>query len=171
MPFAPEKTEGPNTVITFLGLEIDSQNQLVRVPQDKVVALLELLQEALDKDYMTLSAIQSLLGSLNFVCRAIVPGRAFLRRLIDLTVGATDKNTSTRIRDGVGARRDINMWISFLRGFNGAAMFLDSNWISNSTLELYTDAAMSVDFGCYFQGHWTQKKWPPDVAAHHRSIA
>ena len=156
-------------MITFLGLEIDSPNQLVRVPQDKVVALLQSLQQALDKDYMTLPAIQSLLGSLNFVCRAVVPGRAFLRRLIDLTVGVTDKDA--RIRVGAGERRDINMWISFLRGFNGAAMFLDSNWISNSTLELYTDAAQSIGFGCYFQGHWTQGKWPQDEVAHQKSIA
>ena len=45
VPLAPEKTEGPNVVLTFLGLEIDSVQQLVRVPQDKMVALFKLLQQ------------------------------------------------------------------------------------------------------------------------------
>ena len=36
---------------------------------------------------MTLKTIQSLTGMLNFACSVVAPGRAFLRKLIDLTVG------------------------------------------------------------------------------------
>ena len=35
-PVAPEKTEGPTTSITFLGVELDSVAQQVRLPQDKL---------------------------------------------------------------------------------------------------------------------------------------
>jgi hypothetical protein len=169
VPLAQEKTEGPCTVLTFLGLEIDSIHQVVRVPQSKVVALIEQLKLAHKVECLALSDIQSLLGSLNFVCRAIVPGRAFMRRLIDLTVGATGKRE--RIRIGIGAKRDIDMWISFLANFNGTTMFLDSHWVSNSTLQLYTDAAQSIGFGCFFQGHWAQGRWPKAVQASRKSIA
>ena len=43
------------------------------------------------------------------------------------------------------------MWIAFLTDFNGRAMFLDASWVTNSTFELYTDAARTIGFGCYFQ--------------------
>lgn len=36
---------------------------------------------------VTLQELQSLIGVLNFACLVVVPGRAFLRRLIDLTIG------------------------------------------------------------------------------------
>ncbi len=35
VPVASEKTEGPKTVIIFLGLEIDSEKMMVRVPTSK----------------------------------------------------------------------------------------------------------------------------------------
>ena len=169
VPLAPEKTEGPTTCLTFLGLQLDSVRQLVQVPQVKVGALLCLLQKAKSVQCMSLSDIQSLIGSLNFVCRAITPGRAFLRRLIDLTVGVTDRHEKIRI--GTGAKRDIDMWIAFLTDFNGRAMFLDASWVTNSTFELYTDAARTIGFGCYFQGHWTQGHWPIEGEIQCRSIA
>lgn len=40
---------------------------------------------------VTLRQLQSLLGKLNFACRAVVPGRAFCRWLIDATVGVKKK--------------------------------------------------------------------------------
>ena len=42
-PTAPEKTFGPATIITFLGIEIDSVRQELRLPQDKLVRLQALM--------------------------------------------------------------------------------------------------------------------------------
>ena len=36
VPLAPEKTMRPSTCITYLGLEIDSMQHLVKVPAEKV---------------------------------------------------------------------------------------------------------------------------------------
>ena len=36
---------------------------------------------------VTLRELQSLIGLLNFACLVVVPGTAFLRRLINLTIG------------------------------------------------------------------------------------
>ncbi len=39
VPVAGEKTEGPKTVIVFLGLELDSVQMVVRIPMSKVTEL------------------------------------------------------------------------------------------------------------------------------------
>lgn len=36
MPTKPDKCEGPATLITFLGLELDSEAHEVRLPQEKL---------------------------------------------------------------------------------------------------------------------------------------
>ena len=89
VPVADEKTEGPQTIIIFLGFELDSILMEVRIPKDKIMKLQSLIEEILHKSSITLEVMQSLLGSLNFMCRAIVPGRPFCRRLINATRGIT----------------------------------------------------------------------------------
>lgn len=61
--------------------------------------------------------LQSLTGLLNFACSVIVPGRAFLRRLIDLTVGIQSPHHLIRLSKDV--KEDLKVWLSFLSNFNG----------------------------------------------------
>lgn len=39
IPLAPDKTEGPTTVISFLGIMVDSEVMACRLPEDKLRAL------------------------------------------------------------------------------------------------------------------------------------
>ena len=76
VPLADEKTVGPAQQLSLLGLEIDTLTQTVRVPADKVLATSALIRQALSKKKISLQNIQ-----FNFcMCKAIPPGRAFLRR-------------------------------------------------------------------------------------------
>ena len=61
--------------------------------------------------------LQSLIGLLNLTCSVIVPGRAFLRRLIDLTIGG--RRPHHRIRLTKETKHDMEVWLKFLRQFNG----------------------------------------------------
>ena len=45
VPLAPHKSVGPTTCLVFLGIEIDSRAMELRLPQDKLQALKELLAE------------------------------------------------------------------------------------------------------------------------------
>ena len=72
----------------FLGFLLDSVNQVIGIPLDKiskglnmVKSMLALANKPKGKRKVTLLQIQQLCGFLNFLCRAIVPGRAFTRRL------------------------------------------------------------------------------------------
>ena len=43
-PVAPEKTEGPATTLTFLGIEIDAEKLQLRLPQVKLSQLAAIIQ-------------------------------------------------------------------------------------------------------------------------------
>lgn len=168
VPIASEKTEGPVQVITYLGLEIDSANLQVRVPGEKVEALLGMLEEYTSKSKVTLRQMQSLIGSLNFVCRAIGPGRAFLRRLIDLTRGVT--RAHHRIRISKGAKADLLAWKEFLLHFNGIVSFGDNNWKDNDFFHFYSDAAARIGFGIYFDKRWAHAQWTEEILTARYSV-
>ena len=169
VPLAEEKTEGPSSVITFLGLEIDTITQQVRIPADKLTALKNSIDATLHSEVRSLQSIQSLIGSLNFVTRAIAPGRPFIRRLIDLTKGAS--KSSDMIRVGVGAKKDLNMWLQFLTHYNGVSLFLEESFTSSKEMQLFTDASGGIGYGAYFQGHWMQDRWTDAVLKAKLSIA
>ena len=84
---APEKTMGPATTLAFAGIKLDSIQMEARLPPDKLAKCGQLISIFLLRKKVTLHEIQVLTGLLNFACSVIVPGRAFLRRLIDLTIG------------------------------------------------------------------------------------
>ena len=162
MPVADEKTEGPQKIIIFLGFELDSILMEVRIPKDKIMKLQSLIEEILHKSSITLEVMQSLLGSLNFMCRAIVPGRPFCRRLINATRGITKPYHHIRISKAM--RLDLQTWLTFFKSFNGVSVFHDRFWLSNADLCLFTDSSASYGkgFGAYFQGKWTYGLWPAE---------
>ncbi len=82
-----DKTDGPAEVLVFLGLELDSDQMMVRIPPDKLAEVIKKVECMLHMRKTTLREMQSLIGSLNFCCRAIVIGRPFCRRLIDAVCG------------------------------------------------------------------------------------
>ena len=169
VPIAQENTEGPVTAITFLGLELDSVIGQVRVPQDKVSSLLEKIRVVLGKEKVTRRTLQSVVGSLNFVCRAVAPGRGFLRRLIDLSSSVREQHHKIRLSSG--AREDLEAWQHFLSSFNGKFLFPGKHTWSNEELHFYTDASGDIGFGAYFNGKWTQGRWPEGVGTPTYSIA
>ena len=59
---------------------------------------------------VTLKELQSLLGLLNFACSVVVPGLAFLRRMIDLTKGAKRPHQHIRLTREV--KHDIAVWLT-----------------------------------------------------------
>ena len=96
-----------STIITFNDIKVDTINQTLALPLDMVESLRQKLRSMARRNEATPREVQSLTGSLNFACRAIAPGRCFLRRILDLTSAKTRANH--RIRLIVGARRDISV--------------------------------------------------------------
>ena len=157
VPIAHEKTEGPVNKPVFLGLQIDTNKETVTIPKEKVDEIIIKIQTMLIQRKVTLKQLQSLIGSLNFACRAVAPGRAFLRRLIGSTISLKAPNHVTRVN--IKMKGDLTMWLEFLRNYNGVSVFRDQRWLSNEDMELFTDAAASIGMGIYMNGKWAQAKW------------
>lgn len=121
----------------------------------KCISLISLI---IHRKKVSLKEVQSLNGLLNFTCSVIRPGRAFLRRLIDLTVGVRLPNHYIRLSREV--KEDLKTWLSFVLNFNGRYFFLGDLWPNSSKLNLFTDASSAHGFGAIFGSHWCYGKWP-----------
>ena len=167
LPIKQAKTVLPATKVTLHGIEVNILHQTLALPPEKVVSLRQKLISQAKRKKVTLKEIQSLIGSLHFACRAIAPGRAFSRRLIDMTTGKRRPNH--RIRLMVEARKDIAAWLEFLQNFKGQLSFLATNWTSSDVLSLTKDAG-GLAFGAVMGDSWFQGHFPPSWDAKHISI-
>ena len=70
-----------------LWIELDCSRNEARLPHEKVEKCLLAIHSLLGKKKVTLKELQSLIGLLNFACSVVTPGRVFLQRLINLTIG------------------------------------------------------------------------------------
>ena len=155
---APEKTFGPSTILTFAGVELGTIRCESRLPEDKLLKCKQLIAEFIKKKKATLRELQSLTGVLNFACSVVVPGRCFLRRLIDLTIGLKRPGHFVRVSKEVKA--DLFTWQQFFQDYNGKSFFLNEKWDNSLSLQLFTDAAGAHGFGAVFGSHWCYGEWP-----------
>lgn len=81
-------------------------------------------------------------GLLNFACAVVVPGRAFLSRLIDLTLGI--RSPHFRIPFSQAVKEDLRVRQQFLPGFNMRTIFLSELWYNSHQLKLFTDASGAI---------------------------
>ena len=84
VPVAIDKVEGPVTCITFLGIELDSEQMVLRLPEYKLQALRVMAAEWLRKKSCTIQDLQSLIGKLQHASKVIRPGRTFLCSMFKL---------------------------------------------------------------------------------------
>ena len=160
-PVVASKTIGPSQEIEFMGIVLDSVRMEARLPQDKLSRINELLNSFKIRRSVRLVELQSLIGTLQFACKVVVPGRTFLQRAINLTRGVPSRFHHIRLNKEFF--KDLEMWKVFLLNWNGRSFFLESSHTPAQNLELYTDAAGSIGFGAYFQGRWFQGRWPPHM--------
>ena len=74
---APEKTVPPTTCLVFLGIEIDSASQILRLPQEKLDKLKQVLHQWVGKKTCKRKELESLIGYLSHACKVVRPGRSF----------------------------------------------------------------------------------------------
>ena len=161
-PVSIEKTFWATTKLVFLGLIIDTVNQWVCIPVDKIGRAQNLIEMVLSNKSkkVTLNQLQKICGFLNFLGRCIVPGRAFTGRLYAYT--ADDKlKPHHHIRVNGEMRQDLEMWLTFLlhptvyyRPFWDFSSFLVADEI-----DMYSDASGRIGLGAICGSSWMHKNW------------
>ena len=158
IPIKHTKTVNACTVITVHGVELDSVRMESRLPHDKLTKGREIIARLQRKKKVTLLELQSAVGFLQFACKVIVPGRTFLRRLIDLSIGLSKPHHHVRITNSV--RSDLRMWDDFFSDYNGRSFFLEKSWTNSEKIKLYTDASGAIGYGGVLGKRWFHGIWP-----------
>ena len=84
-----DNTEWATNNIIFLGILLDGKTMTLSIPIEKRDKALKLLDYFADKKKATVKELQVLTGYLNFLSRAIFPGRAFTRKIYTKYSNAT----------------------------------------------------------------------------------
>ena len=169
VPIAHEKTSQPALRTQFLGIVIDGEKKILRIPSDKQERARHILQLFLSKKKGTVKQVESLAGLLNFFNRAIFPGRTFTRRMY---AKVDRKIAKLRPHHHISLdwefRQDCMVWLRFLsknrqvdrycRPFTDLSLVLDAD-----LLNFYTDSSanISLGFGGIFNNRWFWGQWEP----------
>ena len=170
-PVSMEKTFWATTRLVFLGLLIDTVLQCVFIPIEKVQKAQALIESILDKKShkITLNQLQKICGFLNFLGRAVIPGRALTRRLYAYTTNDKLK-PHHHIRVNAEMREDLKMWLSFIQ--NPAVFcrpFLDfSSFIIADEINMYSNASGNIGMGAICGSAWMYKLWPTTFITKYR---
>ena len=108
MPVAMEKSEGPATCLTFLGIELDSSLQQLRLSLTKLQDITSYTKSWLGKRSSTKRELMSLIGKLAFAAKVVPAGSLFLHCLIHLST--TARRLHHQIRLNTDARADVAWW-------------------------------------------------------------
>ena len=166
VPVATEKLEGPATSLTFLGIELDTERMVLRLPQDKLLELQALLTRWHSWRYCRVRDLRSLAGKLQHASKVVRPGRTFLHRMFALLKGT--RHHQPLIRLNAAFRSDLTWWHTFLEHWNGVAMLAAAQG-RPPDYHLFTDASGTLGCGVWSGHLWFQYLWP--VVFAERSIA
>ncbi|XP_069590448.1 uncharacterized protein [Ranitomeya imitator] len=157
VPLAAEKTVGPVTSLSFLGIEIDTVAMECRLPEDKLVNMRLEVKRVGSLKKVTLREVQSLLGKLNFACRIMPMGRVFCRRLSLATIGIRAPNHFIRLRRDL--KDDLKVWEFFLESYNGKSLWI-APVVSAEFLGILIGSADESGFSLFFRNEWLVAEWP-----------
>ena len=162
IPLAIDKTFDPEQIMEFLGILLNTLLMEASLPIDKIKKCRNEIMKLLAKNIrkVRVKQLQSIIGLLNFACRVVSPGRAFLRRLIDITCGVRSNFHRVRITNGV--REDLKMWLTFLTSFNGTCMFVQPKWLTGENVEMFSDSCRT-GFGAICGSEWFSGRFPPEI--------
>ena len=161
-PVAPEKTVWGTTVIVFLGILINIVTQSISIPVAKRDKTVKMLENLMFSRTITVQKLQQLTGLLNFLSRAVVPGRTFTRMMY-VKYSYRNLKQHYHVRVDSELKSDCLVWLEFLNDQASLCRpFMDfSKCLTADVLNFYTDTSGSAKhgFGCVFDKEWTWGRW------------
>lgn len=163
-PLSEEKTIRSTPTIVFLGMFLDLVNRLVSIPLEKKSKAVRKIEDILARKKIRMHKLQKLTGLLHFLGRAIVPGRAFTRRLYYKTAGLMQHHHLKVDKD---IRDDLTLWLKFLQSEHAYRRpFMDFGPVLQADeINLYSDASKLHGWGCCFKEFWAFGAWNEEEKA------
>jgi hypothetical protein len=134
------------TIVTVLGIEIDTNMLVARLPTDKLAKARDLTSHALRKASLSLVELQSLAGFLAWCAEVTRLGHIYLHHIWDFErTFPTQAPSTLRRKIPYNVRQDLCWWNALLPNFNGVLLFHEDR----ETFQLYSDASCQ-GLGAYF---------------------
>ena len=164
-PVAEDKTEWASTMVVFLGMLLNGRTFTLSIPMEKRREAFNMVRKFKDKNKATVKELQKLAGHLNFINRAVVPGRVFTRRMYAKFAGPKflKMKAHHHVRIDNEFKRDCEIWEAFLVNIEDVVRpFVDfSHSLDAKLLNFFSDAsaAETLGFGVIFGTSWTFGHW------------
>ena len=142
LPLYPDKLEGPATCLTILGIELDSHRLQARLPTEKRVRIVALLEEWSIKPFCKRRELESLIGHLHHACKVAPRGRAFLLCAFHLD--------DHPIRLNQEVHWDFTLWQELFQTWNGLSFLCMPMWAPILDFQVPSGAACSLGYGTVF---------------------
>ena len=109
-----KKLVAPCTKVICLGVEVDTRQRTVSVPEEKMQRISEMVDAWVPKRVCTKRELQSLLGNLLYVHKCVAPARIFLNRMLELLRSNYDAHLIELTHD---FKRDLRWFSTFLHKY------------------------------------------------------
>ena len=137
-----DKAESPSQVMSWLGVEFDSVRLELRVNQEKCKELKVELSQWIRKTVASKADLQSILGKLLWVSKAVKFSRPFVSRVINEIKPLKSQKQKVKLSPDV--KKDFIWWFEYMTVFNGVQLMIPS-FVS---LQMVGDACPQ-GMGCY----------------------
>ena len=135
LPEAKDKAQPPAQRVKWLGIQIDSVEMSLAIPQDKLDQVISVVSKYTRARSITKKQLQSLIGHLVHVAKCVSPARLFIARLLEALRAAKGKY----INVNADMRADLRWFSEFCQGWNGKSYIPDPA----PTREIFVDACLS----------------------------
>ena len=151
---AADKTVPPCTIMVFLGIQVNTMDMTLTIPNDKWQEIMEELLRWKHKKTASLKDTQKLTGLLNFAqfCHCVRSGRIYLSQILNFLHTLPKFGTRTVPKS---VREDIDWWLEFAQEFNGVSLIYEKSWTEPDNV-LSSDSCLTGGGG-FCEGnyyHW-----------------
>ncbi|MCP3887314.1 MAG: hypothetical protein GY702_00355 [Desulfobulbaceae bacterium] len=153
---AEDKRTPPSSVVTWLGVEFDTVQGIMRMPKEKIQNSISLAQQWLSKKFCYVSQLRSIVGKLMHIASCSRTLRLFMNRMLEKLRGAKE---GERIWLDQDFKADLEWVISYLPSFNGVQFMQEPPLYHN---ELVVDACLSGAGGS-LGTKWYMAEFPKEV--------
>ena len=151
----------------FLGILVNIAKSTIKIPDDKIELLLEMLAKFISSQVTQEIDIQRLCGSLEFAAICAPKGRRFLRRLYDALKFHGHKKW---IKVTKGMRQDAQWWQTLFHNWDGTQFLPENSWVHKQDMLISSDAtprkyaAVNLETREFFHGNFPEHWYLLDIS-------